>query len=75
MNQKIVEIEGAIARTNAKIENLQKLSRELESKKTEFEESEIFRLMRSITVTPEELESYIEQLKQNRMKEGELSEN
>jgi len=63
MNQKIRKVVDEIERTKAKITELQALVPELERKKTDLENTEIVRLVRSASVAPENLTDFIEAYK------------
>jgi hypothetical protein len=66
MNQRIQKIDGDIERTKAKITELQALLPELERKKTDLENTEIVRLVRSANVAPGDIAAFIESMKKPR---------
>ena len=63
MNPRIKKASEDIERTKAKISELQALLPELERKKTDLENTEIVRLVRSANVAPAELAAFIESVK------------
>ena len=66
MNQRIQKVIGDIERTKAKIAELQALLPELEKKKTDLENTEILRIVRSASIAPGEIAEFIESIKTNR---------
>ncbi|MCL2078758.1 MAG: DUF4315 family protein [Oscillospiraceae bacterium] len=66
MNQRIQKIDNEIERTKAKIAELQALLPELERKKTEMENNEVLRLLRSANIAPGEVAAFVESIKNNR---------
>jgi hypothetical protein len=63
MNPKLQKTIKEIERTTAKISELQTLLPELEKRRTELENLEIVRLVRTANVTPGELELYLRSLR------------
>jgi hypothetical protein len=63
MNPKLQKTVREIERTNAKITELQALLPELEKQKTELENTEIVRLVRSASVAPADLEAFLRTLR------------
>jgi hypothetical protein len=63
MNPKIQKAAREIERTKAKIAELQALLPELEKQKTELENTEIVRLVRSANVAPEELGDFLRSIR------------
>lgn len=63
MNAKIRKVVEEIERTKAKIAELQALLPELERKKTDLENTEIVRLVRSVDVAPDKLTDFLEAYK------------
>lgn len=63
MNPKIRKAIEDIERTKAKIAELEALLPELERKRTDLENTEIIRLVRSANVAPEKLTAFIEAFK------------
>jgi len=63
MNAKIRKVDDDIERTKAKIAELQALVPELERKKTDLENTEIVRLVRSADVAPDKLTAFVEAYK------------
>ena len=63
MNLKINRIIDEIARTKAKIAELQTLLPELERKRLDMENTEIVRLVRSANIAPAELPGFVESLR------------
>ena len=59
MNPKIEKTVREIERTKVKIAELQALLPDLERQKTDLENTEIIRLVRSVSVPPGELEDFI----------------
>jgi len=59
MNPKINKVVDEINKTKDKIAQLQELLPKLERKKSELENAEIIRLVRSSSVAPEELAGFI----------------
>jgi len=66
MNQRIQKVIDEIERTKAKIAELQTLLPELERKKTDLENTEIVRLVRSANVAPGDIAAFIETIKNPR---------
>jgi predicted nucleic acid-binding Zn-ribbon protein len=66
MNQRIQKAIDDIERTKAKIAELQALLPELERKRTDLENTEILRLVRSANVAPSEIAAFVESIKNNR---------
>ena len=66
MNQRIQKAIEDIERAKAKIAELQALLPELERKKTELENTEILRLVRSANVAPGDIAEFIAAIKSNR---------
>ena len=66
MNQRIQKTIDEIERTKAKIAELQALVPELERKKTDLENTEIVRLVRSANVAPGDISAFIASIKQGR---------
>lgn len=60
MNSKIEKTIREIERTKAKIAELQALLPELERQKTDLENTEIIRIVRSVSVPPGELEDFLQ---------------
>jgi hypothetical protein len=63
MMPKLQRIVREIERANEKIAELQELLPELEKQKTELENTEIVRLVRSASVAPGELEAFLRTVK------------
>ena len=66
MNSKIQKINDEIERTKAKIAELQALLPELERKRTDAENTEILRLVRSANIAPGEIAAFVESIKSGR---------
>ena len=66
MNQRIQKTIEEIERAKAKIAELQTLLPELERKRTDLENTEIVRLMRSADVAPVDIAAFIESIKTGR---------
>lgn len=66
MNPKLQKVIRDIERTKAKVTELQALLPELERQKTELENSEFIKALRSADVAPEDLTAFIEAYKKNR---------
>ena len=66
MNQRIQKTIDEIERTKTKIAELQVLLPELERKKTDLENTEIVRLVRSANVAPGDISAFIASIKQCR---------
>ena len=66
MNQRIQKANDEIERTKARIAELQALLPELERKRTELENNEIVKLVRSANVAPGEIAAFIESIKSGR---------
>jgi len=66
MNPKINKVIDDIERTKAKIAELQALLPELERKKTDLENTEVVRMMRSANVAPGDIAAFIESLRTTR---------
>jgi hypothetical protein len=66
MNPRIQKVIDEIKRTKAKIAELQALLPELERKKTDLENTEIVRLVRSANVAPGDIAAFVESIKTNR---------
>lgn len=63
MNPKIRKVTEDIDKTRAKIAELEALLPELERKKTDLENTEIIRMVRSLSVAPGELADFIKAYK------------
>ena len=63
MNKSIQKAIDDVERTKAKIAELQALLPELERKRTDLENTEVVRLMRSANVAPADIAGFIESLK------------
>ena len=63
MNQRVQKINDEIERTKAKIIELQALLPELERKKTDLENTEIVKLVRSANVAPGEIAAFVASIK------------
>jgi len=59
VNAKLQKIDREIERTTTKIAELQLLLPELERQKTDLENTEIIRLVRSVSIAPGELEEFL----------------
>ena len=66
MNPKLQKVIRDIERTKAKVTELQALLPELERQKTEIENSEFIKALRSADVAPADLTAFIEAYKMNR---------
>ena len=66
MNPRIQKTIEEIERTKAKIAELQELLPELERKRTDLENTEVVRLMRSAEVAPGDIAAFIESIKTGR---------
>jgi hypothetical protein len=65
MNQRVQKAIEDIERTKAKITELQALLPELERKKTDLENTEIVKLVRSANIAPGEIAAFIASIKTN----------
>jgi hypothetical protein len=65
MNPRLQKTIDDIDRTKAKIAELQALLPELERKKTDLENTEIIRLVRSVGVVPGDIVAFVESIKTN----------
>ena len=63
MNAKINKVTDDIEKTKAKIEELQALLPELERKRTDMENTEIIKLLRSADIAPADVPDFIKKVK------------
>ena len=75
MNQRIQKAADEIERTKAKIAELQALLPELERKKTDLENTEIVRLVRSANIAPGDIPAFIASIKNNNRQESRANQN
>ena len=63
MNAKINKVTDDIEKTKAKIEELQTLLPELERKRTDMENTEVIKLLRSADIAPADIPDFIKKVK------------
>lgn len=65
MNPKIIRINTELNKARGKISELQARVKELERQKTELENTDIIGLVRSVSMTPQELSMFIKAFREN----------